>query len=51
MQAKLREALGFQGARLVRAAHIVPELEEEGGDPAHAAAGDTDQMDRDAAPR
>ena len=45
-QAELREPLGFERARLVRAAHIVPELEQERGDSAHPAPGNADQMDR-----
>ena len=41
-QAKLREPLRLEGARLVGSPHIVPELEEESGDSAHPAAGDAD---------
>ena len=41
-QAKLREPLRLEGARLVGSAHIMPELEKERGDSAHPAAGDAD---------
>ena len=34
---------------LVRTAHLMPEFEQKRGDPAHSAAGDTDEMNRGAA--
>ena len=43
-QSEPLQTIDFERADLVRAAHLVPELEQKRGDPAHPAAGYTDQM-------
>ena len=45
-QTQLLKAINFEGARFIRTTHIVSEFEQKGGNAAHPAAGDTNQMDR-----
>src|SRR5438046_8886647 len=44
LQAKALQTFHFQRNRFVRSAHLMPKLEQERCDPAHAAAGNTDEV-------
>ena len=46
LQAQSLQPFHFERARFIRSAHLVAELEQKRGDPAHPASGDTDEMDR-----